>query len=817
MRWIENLRQDISYGIRIFTKTPGFTAIVILTLALGIGANTAIFSIVNAVLLHPLPYKDSDRLVVIWEKPARDRNAPSIFDSYSDFKIWKSRTHSFEQLAVATWANAGQVFTGNGAARQVLAMPVSPEFFPLLGVYPELGRTFSSDDLNRSCTVVLRDRFWRSVLAGDKNAIGKSIRLNNNSCTVIGVMPPGFTFYPDALSICILITPADPIARDPDNANVGVFGRLRNGVSIENAQNEIQLIDRNEHLHDAKPRNRIPVIFSLQEEFTYLTGPNLRLSLIVLFAAVSFVLLIACVNVANLLLGRSLVRQRELAIRSAVGGGRGRLMRQLLTEGLIASCVAAALGTGLAICAVRYFRAANPVQMPPGTAVTVSFPVLLFTAGLAVFTALLFGLVPAWKSSRLDLNETLKTTGRGTVSGTAGRVLPRLMVMSEVMLSLVLLIGAGLLIKSVVQYASVPLGFAADHLITSELTLPEWHYRQPGQRTAFYDRLVNSIGALPGVEGVSLTTALPAEISGRSEALTIEAEKQRPGTIERSASEQSIAPNYFRVMHVPIERGRAFDSRDRENAEPVAIINQALVQKYFAHQDPIGRHIRMGEDKNASPWLTVVGVVANEKNTDFFHEMSWVENPTVFRSVDQTAPDGVSLVIRTAADLPGLSRQIQQRVNAIDPSVPVADPETMEHTISAILAYPRFRAVLLAVFAGLALLLAAGGLYGVLSQMVVQRTQEIGVRLALGACKADVLKLIAVQAMVLVGTGMIAGLVLAWELTRVLQALLYGVKTTDPFTLATVSFVFAVASLLASYIPARRAASVDPMVALKYE
>ncbi len=345
---LERLKQDLAYAARTFARTPAFTAVVIVTLALGIGATSAIFSIVNAVLLHPLPYPNADRLVVIWEKLTRDPKGPPVFDSYRDFQIWKSQSRSFERLAPATWATGGRILTGSGPARDVLAMPAGIDFFSLLGAKPELGRTFQPDDLKRGCTVVLRHRFWMEAFGGEKNVIGRHIELDEKACTVVGVTPAGFTFYPDALSMWMLITPESAIARDPENSNVGVFGLLKPGVSIERAQKELQLLYVNEHRKDAPAMRRSPVVYPLAEQFAYLTGPNLRLSVMVLFAAVSFVLLIACVNIANLLLGRSVVRQKELAVRAALGSGRARLIRQLLTEGLLLSFAGALLGTLLA-------------------------------------------------------------------------------------------------------------------------------------------------------------------------------------------------------------------------------------------------------------------------------------------------------------------------------------------------------------------------------------------------------------------------------------------------------------------------------------
>ncbi len=475
-RWLERSKQDIVYALRTFARTPGFTVVVIVTLALGIGATSAIFSIVNAVLLHPLPYPNANRLAVVWEKLTRNLKGPPIFDSYSDFELWKARNESFEELAPATWATGGKILTGSGPARNVLAMPAGIDFFRLLGGKPALGHLFHPDDLNRGCTVVLKYQFWLTAFGAQKSAVGRHISLSEKACTIVGVASPSFTFYPEAISMWILITPGSEIARDPENASVGVFGLLKPGVSMERAQKEIAALYSNQHRKDPRGILRTPVVYPLAEEFDYLTGPNLRLSILVLFAAVTFVLLIACVNVANLLLGRSLTRQKELAVRASLGSGRLRLIRQLLTECLLLSFVGALGGILLAVCAVHYFRVLNPIQMPPGNPVSANLYVLAFAAALAVVTALVFGLFPALKASRANLIDALKASGRSGSFGPGTRMLGKVLVAAEVALSLALLVGAGLLIQSVNRLASVPLGFTTARVSMMPIELPEWKY-----------------------------------------------------------------------------------------------------------------------------------------------------------------------------------------------------------------------------------------------------------------------------------------------------------------------------------------------------
>ncbi len=817
--WLEALKQDASYALRAFARTPGFAAIVIVTLALGIGATSAIFSIVNAVLLDPLPYPKADRLVVIWEKLTRDPKGPPIFDKYRDFEIWKNHSRSFEQLAPATWASGQQVLTGRGPAREVLAMPAGIDFFRLLGARPAVGRLFEPDDLNRGCTVVLKHQFWMTAFGGRKSVVGSHIELNQRACTIIGVTAPGFTFYPEALSMWRLITPDSDIARDPENANVGVFGLLKPGVTRERAQQEVETLYMNDHRKDPHGIWCRPVVYPLAEEFAYLTGPNLRLSVKVLFAAVSLVLLIACLNIANLLLGRSLVRQKELAVRAALGSGQARLVRQLLTEGLLLSSAGALGGILLAMCAVRYFRALNPIAMPPGNPVSVNVQVLGFTALLAVLTALLFGLVPALRASQVDLIDALKANGRGASFGLGARILGKVLVAVEVTLSLALLVGAGLLIQSVNRLASVPLGFRTEHVLTTSIELPQWSYTKPGKRAEFYREVLDRAAILPGVESAGFATSLPLN-NGRwgGNALTVEGRPEPSGsTAARDIGQVSVAGDYFRVMSVPLERGRLFEVTDRDTSEPVAIVNEALVRKYFVRESPIGKHIKVGEPGTERPWLTIVGVVADEKDRDFFHEMAWEDLPVVFRPASQNPPVSGSLVVRAAKNEAALGPEIQKQIAALDSSVPVGQVETMNGRLSRVLAYPRFRAMVLGTFASLALLLAAVGLYGVLSNLAAQRRREFGVRMALGARKWNVLALVIRQGMLLTTAGLMAGLLIAFGLTRFLSSLLYGVKATDPWTLAAVSLMLVLVALLATCLPAWRAANVNPVVALRYE
>jgi predicted permease len=812
--WLEPAAHDLRAGLRMFVKIPGFTATVVLALALGIGANTAIFSIIHAVLLRPLPYRDPEQLVAIWQSSVQEKGS-KLFASYRDFENWRDNSRSLAQLGGVTWATEGQVLTGHGPPRNVLAIPATVGLFSLLGVEPSLGRVFQDEDLSRGCTVVLAHRFWQSVLGAQPGVVGQSLQLDAQSCTVLGVMPPGFVFYPEPTQLWTLITPNSAMARNPDRSGIGAFGRLKPGVSKESAESELRLLARQIDDGTRYGAKMEPAVYPLQQEFTWMAGRNLRLSLVVLFAAVSMVLLIACVNVANLLLGRSLVRQREVTIRAALGSSRGRLFRQLLTESLLLSFAAAAIGTLLAVAAVRYFRATNPVPLPPGNSVSIDVPVLVFTVALAILTAVLFGSLPAWRTSRVDLTAALKAGGRH-FSGTRKHRLAKVLITAEVVLSIVLLAGAGLLIQSVARLTAAPVGFQTARLVMLPINPPPREYAKPEQRMELYQRILDNARSLPALQDAALSTAVPLRGSRGINVLEIEGRPApTPQTARHDIAQQAISGTYVRLMGIPLLSGRDFDGRDSQQAGKAAIVNQALARKYFPGENPIGKRIRIFGEPDV--WSTIVGLIDDEKRSTVYQEMGWVDSPIVYRPLAQQAPSSANLLIRTKADQVAIGAAVQQSILKSDPSVLVGKPETVEHLIYEYLKYPRFRAILLGAFAAMALLLAAVGLYGVLSQLVAQRTQEIGLRMALGAQKRDVLAMIVKEGMLLTSLGIGLGLLLTSFLTRFVGSLLYGVAPHDPQTLCAVSIVLLTAAFLATYLPARRAATIDPMEALRYE
>ena len=775
--------QDLRYALRLMRKSPGFTVIAALTLALGIGATTAIFSIVNAALLRPLPYRDPSRLIMVTDRNVRQGGIAVFFPRYLDFEEYQRRATTFEFLETATWATGGTTMTGRGAAMGVVAFPVSLSFFEMLGAKAAMGRTFLPDDRNRGCSVVLAHPFWAGMLGGDAKIVGQTLALNRQSCVVLGVMPKGFSFYPPATEIWRLV--------DTPPFNAGIFGCLKRGITRQQAQAELESIYRGLHASDDW-KDLAPTVNDMQHQFTFLAGRNLRTTLLILFGAVVLVLLIACVNVANLLLGRALVRDRELAIRAALGGGRARLFRQLITEGVVLGSLGGGLGILVAFAALRYFRGANPVELPVGADISVNLPVLAFALLVSLATAVIFGMAPAWRGSRAAFG------ARGVVGGRQRLV--KLLVAGEMALSVILLAGAGLLMESVLRMGSAPLGFDPDRLYSTDIPVPK--------NPLFYDTLESRVAGIPGVQTAALTSALPTN-GGGFDVLDV---RGTTGTGVRDVGHKMVSPSYFEAMHIALLAGRGFNAHDREGSEPVAVINDALAREYFLGRDPLGQRVRVAKD---APYATIVGVVASEKQITVTQEMNYVASPMLYRPLAQDPVARLSIAIRTASGAIPIGATIRREVAALDPNVAVRDLESMRHKLATFMAYPRFRAVLLSVFAAFALLLAAVGLHGVLGQLVAQRTPEIGVRMALGASPADVAGLIARQggAPVLAGLGI--GLGLAMSLARYLSSVLYGVRPRDPVTLVGVSLVLLAVAAVATALPAYRAAKTDPMEALR--
>ncbi|MFL6440317.1 MAG: ABC transporter permease [Terriglobales bacterium] len=813
---LESLIQDARFGLRVLLRRPAFTTVVVVVLALGIGANTAIFSIVNAVLLRPLPYRDSDRLVLVWQSSKEHRATGEWFNTYREFEEWQRNSRSFEKLAALTWAVSEKTLVWHGKTQNILAIPTSVDFFSMLGVNAAIGRTFEQSDLNEGCTAVLSHALWQNELGAPSDLVGRSIPLDQKECRITGIMPKDFSFYPTQTALWTVITPHSEFAKDPWGSVTGVFGRLKPSVSRAAAEAELSTLEQNvlsEAPKDLALPPAVPVVLNLQSEFTWLAGRNLRTALILLFAAVFFVLLIACLDVANLLLAQSADRRRELAIRASLGAARVRIIRQLLVESTLLSSAGALLGAFFAFAAMQLFRAKNPIELPPGNPVRLDWQVLAFTALLAIASAVLFGLAPAWRTTRLDLNEALKESGQsasqtGTIRGVS------LLITGEVGLSLVLLAGAGLLIQSLVRLAATPLGFRTDHLLTASVRLPKNRYNAGNEKVEFFRRLTEQTGSIPGVQGVSMASSF--YLSG-SNTLAVAGRAFPRESAAHDIAAETVDDNFLQVMGMPLLHGRSFDTRDRGNTQPVAIINQALATRYFPHQDAIGHQIKLGLPEDSKPWLTIVGVVANVKTQTVFQEMGYVEPPAVYRPLTQEPAASMSLLVRTNGDPNSLASPVREKLLALDNEATLSGMKTMEERLSELHSQPRFRTILLTAFAALALILAALGIYGVLLQAVVRRTKEIGIRMALGATRESVMQMILGQALRTVLVGLIFGLVATLSLARTIAGLLYNVSPANPTTLAAVSTILVCVAMLASYLPARRATSIDPLNALRRE
>ncbi|HEX8144501.1 MAG TPA: ABC transporter permease [Pyrinomonadaceae bacterium] len=800
------LWQDVRYGFRILRKKPAFTAMAVLTLALGIGANTSIFSVVNAILLRELPYREPSRLV--WAETAQERNGRRETSGVSpaDFWDWKEQSRTFEQLAA---------FRGEGISLKDSEQPealagarVSFNFFQTLGIAPMLGRAFSSEDgqLSAPGTIVLSHRLWQRRFGGDPSIVGRTLQTTEGPSVVVGVMPPDFRF-PSFAEAWV------PFARDSSEMRVRnryfqVFGRLKPDQSLASAQAEMTTVaSRLEAEHPETNKGWAVVLTPLKQRLTGETRP----ALLVLLGAVGFVLLIACANVANLLLARAATRRKEMAIRLALGASRAQLLQQLLIESLLLALTGGALGLLLTAWGVDLLIGLLPqskevYQLP--NAVGIDAVVLLFTLLVSVLTGLIFGLIPGWRASRPNVNEWLKDGSHSTEGSRGQRVRGALVVM-EIAVALVLLVGAGLLIQSFVRLRRVELGYNPHGLMTMWISAPFSRYPNDESRARLYGEVLEQVRQVPGVEGVTLTSGMP--FGFLSFPFNIEGEPLPSGdaTVHYSA----ISPGYFDVLKAPVRAGRDFNARDDRTSPNVAIINEALARQYFSGADALGKKISISY-MGGRVVREVVGVVGDIRQD----ELRMPTAPEIYVPYQQQPWLGQALVIRTAmADPLSLKKEVQRAIWAVDKDQPVSRAETVDEILSELVAEPRLYTLLLGLFAALALTLSAIGIYGVISYTVTQRTHEIGVRMALGAQGRDILRMIVGQAMLLALAGIAIGVGASLALTRLISSLLFGVSTTDPLTFGAVSLGLAVVALLASFIPARRATRVDPMIALRYE
>jgi predicted permease len=769
-----------------------------ISLALGIGANTAAFSIIYGALLRPLPYRSPERLVDILDSSTRESELARIFASYADFEEFSQHARTLESIAADTWAGRpGAVLTGRGPTRTYLTIPVTAGFFKTLGVRPKLGRTFVNDDLRGGCAVVLSNKFWRGTLGSDPQTVGQQLVLDNRSCTVIGVMPERFAAYPPETQLWTLILPNDPRLR----GYFGVFmiARLRPGVGIAQARAELGALHRALHAHASNgEQDFTPLVSPLQDQFTWLAGRNLRMTLVVVFASVLLVLVIACLNIGNLLLGRSFARSREFAIRIALGSGGQRLVRQLLVESATLSSAGAALGLLVAFAAIRYFVHVEPVELPVGSVVSIDLPALAFAAAIAVLTALIFAVAPAWLISRGDVFSGLRVNS--VQIAPARQRISRVLVGAQMALSVMLLASAVLLMRSVVSFESVPLGFAKEDIFLSNGSLHSQYYDNAARRAAFYDKLEQELRSLPGMQNAAIASTLPPYGLGLG---TVEvAGTPVPDNKKlHDVGEAAVSPGYFRLLEVPLHLGRFFNEHDLPQSVRVAVVNEAFMREYLSGPEVIGRKIRIGDERE---WVTVVGVVGNEARPTVYQEMKWIEQPAVYRPMAQHPTDYFAIAVRSATERRGIGHVMEQAVASVDNQAALGVVESMQSRLAPYLRYPRFRAIVLAAFSCLALLLAAVGLYGVMAQFVVQRTPEIGVRMALGAQRNDITVWITRVGGIPVLAGLLIGFSASFAFTHYLGSLLYGVKATDPVTFAAVAIVMisvAVFAMIAACAP----------------
>jgi len=801
---MNGLLHDLRYAARMLLKRPAFTALAVLTLALGIGANTAIFSVVNAVLLRPLPYENPDQLLAVYEKRinlGRERG----FVSAPDFIDWRAQNSVFENIAAYSSWSANE--TSGDEPQQVAATVASADLFPTLGVSAALGRTFgSSEDLpGADRVVVLSHAFWQRRFASDASVVGKPITLNGNAYTVVGVMPRSFQF-PDKQTEFWAPLAIDP-AQGGNRAQHGlsVIARLKSGIPLEKARAEMLTIaSRLEQQHQVNTGHSVN-LFPLQSE---IVGP-IRQPLLVLIGAVGFVLLIAGVNVANLLLARLAGRQKEIAIRTALGASRSRIVRQFLAESILLSLLGGTCGLLLAVWGTDVLVAMSPADTPRVSEVKVDGVVLGFTLFVSLLPGLLFGFLPALQSSQTDVNHGLKEGGRTGGSDVRSRRVRGALVIAEVASALVLLVGAGLLLKSFVRLRETSSGLNPAGVLTAQISLPRAKYGQPPQQAAFTQEVVQSLQTTPGVTSAGAVVGLPLSGPIASRYFSVEGRPPtRPG--EGSNAQFNVAaPGYFETVGIPLLRGRVLGGRDIIGQPEVVVINEALARKFFPDEDPLGKRIQIGDQ----PWHTIIGIVGNVRQTGLHMEPA----PEFYQSLLQNPLPFMALTVRTARDPKTLAADLRSVVRGIDRDQPLFDVKTMEEVVSGSMASRRLTMVLLGSFAVLAILLAAIGIYGVISYMVAQRTHEIGIRMALGAQSRDVMRLIVGHGLTLAVIGIAIGVVASLALTRLLSTLLFGVSANDPSTFLAVSLLLAAVAFIAGYIPGRRATKVDPIVALRFE
>lgn len=809
--WLETLWADIRYSARMLRKNPSFAAVTILTLALGIGANTAIFSVVNAVLLRPLAYKDPHQLVVVLQNE-HNPVAPA------NFLDWRAQNHVFQRMGAAeAWSPD---LTGLGTPEHLEALHLSSDVLPLLGVQPELGRTFSADEEHggRARVAVLSANLWKNRFGGDKNIVGQSIALDGESYTIIGVMPAGFKFAPFWATKAELWAPLvlDTRQSDRTGASLRIFARLRDGVTLQQARTEMAAITA--RLAQKYPgTNRNITVTALQEKVVGAVRP----ALLMLQSAVILVLLIACANVAHLQLVRATVRMKEMAVRSALGASRNRLVRQLLTESAVPTLAGAVFGLLLAYAGVRLLLYFAPPNIPRVDTVSIDAVVFTFTVAVTVGAGFVFSLAPVLKSSRIDLIDSLKEAGRTQLEGAERNHFRNFIIASEFALALILLVGAGLIIRSFFDLLSVNPGFDPRNLVSAVVSVTGSKEADPRLRATFFQELNGRINALPGVESASMINHLP--LHGDIWGFPFAIEGRPPGRPGESpvGAFRVVLPGYFHTMRIPILKGRDFTDADVLSAPHVVIINDFMARHHWAEQNPVGQRISTDDPKNPD-WSTIIGVVADSKQSDWAGS-TWEEMyfPFLQSRPNLEGPTSsvayMTLVVRASTEAAAIVPSIRQTVWSIDKNLPVSDVITMGQAIAEKVAEPRFYVFILSIFSSIALVLGAVGIYGVISYSVARRTHEIGVRMALGAERTHIFRMVVKQGMRMAALGATLGILGSLGLMQFLRTLLFGVQPNDPATFGIATAILAIVALTACYVPARRAMRLDPMSALRYE
>jgi putative ABC transport system permease protein len=804
--------QDVKFGLRVLWKAPGYTIMAALALALGIGVNTAIFSVADAFLYKAVSFPHLDRLALLYEtlpQQGLKRNgvAPGVFED------WKQQNHSFRRLAAYQWNTVN--LSGKGLPEQAWGFKVTPNFFGVLGVHPAMGRGFVPGEgiPGHDQVAVLSYRLWQQRYGADPAILGKTIRIDSKSTTVIGVMPKDFDYpVPAQLWLPLAMTGKEKEARN--DHSLYPVGLLRGGVTITQAGAELAMIQQ--RLAQQYPQSDKGWGARVVEMRSHTNSDLTREYTLLLLAAVGFVLLIACANVANLQFARATRRQREIALRTALGAGRWRLVRQLLVESVLVSLAGAVLGLELAWWSIRLILAYMPATVARYVSgwdkIGLDSRAFLFALGIAVLAGLVAGLAPAIEGSRPDVNETLKEGGRGGTSGRSRQRLRSVFVVAEIALSLVLLVGATLLVRGFRSLLSPNQEFVPKTLLTMRVDLPKSRYGNESKRANFYDRALRQLAAIPGARLAAVTTNVPYGNSNWMGAFRIQ-DRPTPAGEHPLAYWQVVSPDFFRALHIPLVKGRLFTPADGPDSAPVAIISQSLAARYFPGQDPLGRKIKFGTEKYKAHWATIVGIVSNVKYV-------WIQRqivPALYEPYSQASRGESYFLVRTSGDPGSLIATARSRIAAIDPDLPVYDAQSLAKVLSDSMVGLGYVAVMMAVLGVIALVLASVGVYGVMSFSVAERTHEIGIRMALGAKPGEVLRLLLRRGLLLAGIALVIGLPVALALSRLLASLVFGVSATDPATFAGVSVLLLLVALAACYFPARRAMRVDPVIALRYE